>query len=226
MVLGFSLLIHENLLFFELQLQNIKEFHPSSIIVVNFKKDFYTKRKHNIEILRTKYLFFVNDREYSLYWSSPFIFNAIIDNLVILLHYEVDYLVQFSSNELLLKPLDDVITSRRTEKPVVFESSGKVALSTREKFGIEEDISFLKFLGNGNELICGYDFGRIYSLSAFQLMRDVIVFNDLVIFQKFIKYSRSEVVIPTILESLFVRGELVLQRECDFLIWFNKDCQI
>ena len=226
MLVGFSILIHENLLFFEFQIQNIQKFHPTAEIVVNFKRVFYNKNKREIQRLQRKYEFELNCREYKLFWASPHILNALIDNFRILLKKNVDYVVQFSSNELLLKPLDDLISRNSSNKMIVLESSGLVPLSSRDKIGVNLDPSLRNYCTRNVEVKSGYDFGRIYSSFALRIISEEIAASNLEYFQSDIKYSRSEVVIPTIIENLFENGRIFVRRECDFVCWFQSSSNL
>ena len=228
--LAVSILVHENPIFFELQIKNLRNFYPDALVVVHTSEVFWNFNKEEINKIAEEYDVILNSKHYKTGWATPSIFNAIISNKLILNEYlDWTHYIFISSNEIFYQnKFESVIkfNSKDFEYPKIYQFEQNVyEFKLNEKlFGHRRiDKNYLRLLkeNNLNNEVVGSDYGRLINRKAFSLLLDKILtydfFEDNVSFTS--RYSQSELIIPTIMYLFELRNLLVVEKNIHFVYW-------
>lgn len=229
--LAISILVHENCEFVNLQIMNIRQFYPNSIVVIHASEFFFKYNKSEILKIAERYNVIINPNHFKTGWGTPSIFKAMISNQLILNEYpDWTHFIFISSNELFyINKFEEVFNfqSQDFEIPKIYqlkENLYQFEIKDEKLFNAREsDINYLQILLDFqlNNVIIGSDYGRLMNRKAFSLLQDQIqkynFYHDDLDQTK--HYTQSEIVIPTLIYVLELNNHLIVEKNIRFVYW-------
>jgi len=217
----FSILVHENPHFFEIQLKNIHFFLDKStyIIIVHFNAYIWQTHHTLFKKICDKYSVIINNNHYHTAWSSSTLLDAHTSNMKIALNTKFKYLMYLSSNELFFKK--GFIEKLDNMKFDLIEIEEVRDLKINEIIGMSQDKGFNKFNAKPHENYrLGFDFGRVITYdTASWLYKELTTYWVFPISPSIYNYSMMEFVIPTVLHT----KPNLLYLPIGLSIWYNGE---
>lgn len=228
--LAVSILVHENPIFFELQIKNLRNFYPDALVVVHASEVFWNFNKGEINRIAEKYDVILNSKHYKTGWATPSIFKAIISNKLIINKYpDWTHYIFLASNELFyLNKFENVFEfqNKDFEIPKIYQFHENLYSFNLDVKRFEEreiDKNYIKILKDYdlNLFVWGYDYGRLMNRQSYKLILNLIIeynfHQDDINYLK--RYTQSELIIPTFMYLLEKNQQLIIEKNIHFVYW-------